>query len=244
MSIGVILSSGWRFKNIPHLLHSIGKQSLKADRVILWLDQAEGLDLDSFRGFEVIATNTRRWQNFPQFISAYLLDTDYIAVIDDDTPPGPHWFEFAVDYINGKKYVIGGYGMLFRSRRYRERSSFKSFQLPAGTSLTVDAIGQTYFMPKALLLPFFREFPPFWENIVDLHFSYMLWKYKRIRPRVVNPDDPLASPYHRVEELPISPFELSMSRNAKRHLDLRDSYIKWARDWRFLYEEEGLDSGA
>lgn len=92
-TVGVILPSYMRHENIPIIIKRLKECTVKPSRILVWNDNdmpgCKYLDPKDFDDdIEIINTNTNRWCTWAGFMIAFTLDTDYVAIIDDDTLPG------------------------------------------------------------------------------------------------------------------------------------------------------------
>jgi hypothetical protein len=225
--ITAIIQSYRRPENIPIIIEAIKNQTFKPERIIVWNDNdGSGKDLhDLGSGIEIINTNTNHNGNYGAFLSAYLADSKYIAVIDDDCPPGPEWFQFCMHNLK-KNWVFSEFGVRLKNNRYTGRTPIR---VRVGKQIRlnpVDMVGHSYFFYKEAVLPMFSIRPPSWFNNVDLHFSFMARrsKFKLFVPTVTTRDE---MPNDNRIKLPFGMKEKSMFGRGG-HMKRRDEYVKWA----------------
>lgn len=225
MVITAIIQSYRRQENIPIIIKSLRDQTIPPERIVVWNDNdGSGKDLKDLN-VDIINTNTNNNGNWGAFLYTFLIDTKYIAVIDDDCPPGPKWFEFCIKNLRGKK-IFTEFGIKLTDNTYKNSKKIRTRIQSKKSFRSVDMAGHTYFFNKNAVMPMLRKRPPFWHNIVDLHFSFMARKYKWkiLVPMVENKDE---QPYDRSIKLPYSDREKAMFKRGN-HLNKRDEYIKWA----------------
>ncbi len=225
--ITAIVQSYRRQDNIPVIIECLRKQTIKPERIIVWNDNdGSGRDLYNLgKDVEVINTNSNYNGNYGAFLAAYLADSKYIAVIDDDCPPAKKWFEFCIN--NQKnKVVFSEFGIILMSNKYRGRKAVVTKVGAQKKFRSVDMVGHTYFFPKQAVLPMFSMRPPAWHNNCDLHFSFLARQYgwRLLIPTVTDKDQlPISSDI----KLPFSSRENSMF-HTPNHILNRNSYVAWA----------------
>ena len=223
--ITAIIQSYRRQDNISIIIKALRNQSYPPSRIVVWNDNdGSGKDLHNI-GVEIINTNTNYNGNYGAFLFAYLVDTKYIAVIDDDYPPAKDWFKFCVDNQKEHAGVYGRFGVILTDKSYVNRKVIYS-KVGKLKFNKVDMVGQSYFFPKEAVLPMFSKRPPFWHNNVDLHFSFMARKFGfNLYVPTVNNDDQL--PWDKKIKLPFTDHQRAMF-TTKDHIKRRDDYVKWA----------------
>jgi len=225
-NISVIIQSYRRQENIPIIIKRLREQTHPPSRIIVWNDNdGSGKDLH-IDGIEIINTNSNKWSNCGSFLIAYFCTTDYICLIDDDALPGKRYFEFCLKHI-GKdvtKQILSGFGILLKSNKYSGRREVRSVVSKEIKFTKVDMAGNIYFFWKSAILPMLSKQPPFWDHIVDLHFSFMARKagYKIYVPSPTNKDE---LPF--TGGLPIGAHNRPMYKRPG-HFSKRNNYVIWA----------------
>lgn len=148
--IGVMLT---RYRRPDELLHrqmvAVGRQTVSAIVGAVWDNGDAALDTEvPLARFRLGDQNVGVW---PRFITAALLDTDYVAVFDDDTIPGRRWFEncLRVQYEIGPS-LVGAAGVSFVAGR-RDKRIYHGWSNPLPAIVHVDIVGHAWFFPSALL---------------------------------------------------------------------------------------------
>ena len=113
-----------------------------------------------------------------RFAFALLAKTEYIAIFDDDTIPGKHWFENCLDCMQKQEGIYGTRGIILS----------KSSPIAVGwngqqnNNITeVDLVGHAWFFKRDWLKYMWQEYPISWENGEDIQFSYLCQKYGNIK---------------------------------------------------------------
>ena len=225
--ITVILQTHRRPENIPIMLKRIREQTEKVERILLWNDFDERKINLNFPGVECINSDSNKWFGFPQMVLGYFATTEYLAIMDDDVPPGPEWFKFAKEKLIKLNSPVGGFGTRFYRLKPFERYNWRSDEFLQESELEVDMLGQSYFLKSDWILALFRERPPLWDHCIDLHLSYTLQKYLGLNKYVISPGKKrnLACSIYNLEELIVSPFQKAISIPAGPHLKTRQEYL-------------------
>lgn len=225
-NITAIIQSYRRQANIPIIIKALRNQSHPPSRIIVWNDNdGSGKDLHNLgKDVEIINTNTNHNGNWGAFLFAYLADTKYIAVIDDDYPPAKDWFKFCVEHQKEHPGVYGRFGVVLTDKSYINRKVLYA-KVGKLTFNRVDMVGHSYFFPKEAVLPMFSKRPPFWHSNVDLHFSFMARKngWNLYVPTVESVDQ---LPQDKKIKLPFGDTKRAMF-TQQGHIKRRDDYVKW-----------------
>ena len=231
-NITAIIQSYRRQANIPIIIKALRNQSYPPSRIIVWNDNdGSGKDLHNLgKDIEIINTNTNHNGNYGAFLFAYLADTKYIAIIDDDYPPAKDWFKFCVDNQLKHLGVYGRFGVTLTRNSYTAER--KAITAKVGDRVMfnkVDMVGQSYFFPKEAILPMFSIRPHSWFNNVDLHFSFCARKagWKLYIPTVINKDQ---LPHDKKIKLPFTDYDNAIF-TRPGHIEKRDDYVKWAKEY-------------
>jgi len=227
-NITAIIQSYRRQANIPIIIKALRNQSYPPSRIIVWNDNdGSGKDLHNLgKDIEIINTNTNHNGNYGAFLFAYLADTKYIAIIDDDYPPAKDWFKFCVDNQLKHLGVYGRFGVILTDNTYINRRVIYSRIGKKVMFTKVDMLGQSYFFPKEAVLPMFLSRPPFWHNNVDLHFSFLARKngWNLYVPTVININQ---LPQDKKIKLLFTDYQRAMF-TQQGHIKRRDDYVKWS----------------
>ena len=180
--ITVILNCYRRPYNLRMQIDALRSQTKPPKEIWLWVNQHpdnEGFSFDSL-GVDKIFKNDYNWKFYGRFAGALLVDTEYVAIFDDDTIPGSKWFENCLDTMDISEGIMGSAGIILDDKYYvcHERSGWAT-QNPETTE--VDLVGHAWFFKRDWLQYLWREKPPTWDNGEDMHFSYAAQKYGGIK---------------------------------------------------------------
>ena len=178
----VILNCYRRPYNLKMQVDSIRNQSIKPKQIWLWINYHEdNKDFDpTTLGVDRVFKNDFNWKFYGRFAAALLADTEYIAIYDDDTIPGPEWHNNCLESMSLQEGIMGGAGYIQTGDRamqyYRHGWPSKNTSLER-----VDYVGHAWFFKREWLSHLWREKPPTWDNGEDMHFSYTAQKYGNIQ---------------------------------------------------------------
>jgi len=176
--ITVILNAYRRPYNLAKQVQAIREQNRPPKQIWLWVNDhqdLEGFDFDTV-GADRVFKNNYNWKFYGRFAAALLAETEYIAIFDDDTIPGPRWFENCLDTMKVKEGIMGSAGVILQKDTYNphERCGW-----PAKNTDTtrVDLVGHAWFFKRTWLKYLWTEHPTTWDNGEDIQFSYLAQKY-------------------------------------------------------------------
>eukprot|EP01041_Mallomonas_annulata_P003221 gene3221-6371_t len=198
-TISVILTQFKR--NTTELqLHAMFRQSVidRVKHIILYQDK-EYLDvrgiLDNMkthippslrRRIHIIQSRSRNFKYHGRFAVPLLLDSDFTAIIDDDTIPGSHWLESVTGACERYDAVAGPQGLVIhRDKQYMVAP-------PTDYDMEVDYLGRTWVVRTEWIRLFWSERVPSWECCEDVSVSAVAWMLGRYRSVV--PAQPLSRP--------------------------------------------------
>jgi GT2 family glycosyltransferase len=231
-----------RIDNLPLLVKRLEAQTIKPTKIIVWHDYGMKKEDIKFPGVTCINCTDGEWQSFPQFVMAWLQNTDYVAVIDDDRPPGPRWFEYCIEMEKKQPGIYGCFGYRIKDpdNVYSRLELKKPDLSPWDDSVNeVDMVGQTYFFPTEYIKYFFMEKPKTWICVDDLHLAYTCSKYGKVRSFTLHPSDPEKRPCLNKQECPLNEWTFAEHQHPD-HRKNRTEYVKWAvaNGWKLKFVEE------
>jgi len=138
-----------------------------------------------------VATVNHNFKFHGRFAFGLLAKTEYVAFFDDDTIPGPKWFENCMNTINsGYDGILGSVGVILKSDNYSNNTKVGWGYTPNQIPVEVDLVGHSWFMKKDYLRYLWYEEPLSWENGEDMQLSYLAQKYGNVKTFV--PPHPLS----------------------------------------------------
>ena len=187
-SISTILNCYRRPHSLRPQYEAIKSQSVPSEEILIWknhpLDSTE-FDFSDIHN-SLVSINNANYGVWARFAFALNATSDYICVLDDDTIPGPLWYENCLDCIsNHANGLYGTVGVIFNDPYYK---NFSRHGWPNPNALTkqVDIVGHAWFFHRDLLSAFWREVDVPLSRICgeDIHFSYSIQKYLNLNTYV------------------------------------------------------------
>jgi hypothetical protein len=200
--ITALLNGYRRTENLDRQIEALRQQTVIPTDVMIWHNRP-GPDKEFNMGVSGISrsaycnVNLGVWARFAYALNA---KTDFVCVFDDDTIPGPRWFENCLATMAQKEALLGTIGLLYDNPPQPlspEVSYYNKLQkigwnaVNNNAPVEVDLVGHAWFFKRSWLSLFWRELPdPKFEFCgEDMHFSFMLQKYLGI-PTFVPPHPP------------------------------------------------------
>lgn len=202
-TITTILNLYKRPGYLKEQVEAIRAQNIPSTEIWLWVNnhdiwyeesEIDIVNLVSSCKFDRIITSTYNHKYHGRFAWALLAETDYVAVFDDDTIPGPNWFGNCLESFEKNPGLYGGVGIELQGPYYVHgiRHGWPSNN---EESVEVDLVGHAWFFPQEYAKYMWYEKPLTFENGEDIHFSYCLQKYSGIKTYV---------PPHPIKDLSMS----------------------------------------
>lgn len=179
--ITVVLNCYRRPENLKEQIESLRSQTIKPKEIWLWINDHEdnhGFDFSSLDVDKVIK-NDYNWKFFGRFTICFMAQTEYIALFDDDTIPGPQWFQNCLNTMASTPGILGGAGVRLKGNRYYGHDRF-GWSSQNQDVVEVDLVGHAWFFKKEWLRYIWLEEPLTYENGEDIHFCYTAKKYGNI----------------------------------------------------------------
>jgi len=182
--ITVILNLYRRPQNLARQVEAIRNQTVKPTAIWVWVNEHEDNEDLVFDYIPVdrVFDCSDNVKFHGRFAAALLADTQYIAIFDDDTIPGPKWFENCLETEEKLKVmgqttpILGSAGVVLNSFRY-ENHVREGWPSANKEIKRVDLVGHAWFFDRENLCHFWREKPYSFENGEDIQFSALAQKY-------------------------------------------------------------------
>jgi hypothetical protein len=186
--ITVILNGYKRGSNLDEQYKALQEQTLQPSEILLWYNnpgtpQGYNTEIGSKIPTAYCTANFGVWA---RFAFALLAKNEYVCIFDDDTIPGRKWLENCYTTINTTgPGLLGTVGLKYmdpNSYSYYNRYIRCGWPNPNSQAQQVDLVGHSWFFRKEWLSDYWRELPEPEYNICgeDMHFSYILQKYRGI----------------------------------------------------------------
>jgi hypothetical protein len=187
--ITVILNGYKRLKFLNKQIQSIKEQTVQARDIIVWQNNA-GQNSKNKIEIEKTVIHVNSSYNFgvwARFAVALNSKTEFVCVLDDDTIPGINWLKNCIDTIEKKNGLLGTRGVRFASKKEYIVGEEFGWNNPNNEVKQVDIVGHSWFFRRKWLSVFWRELPEIDTSIYvgeDIHFSYTLQKYLKLKTYV------------------------------------------------------------
>jgi hypothetical protein len=177
-NITAILNGYKRPQFLKEQVVAIKNQTIRPKDIMLWQNSAEGFDKQLINSLTTASSNKNMgvWARFAFALNA---KTEYICVFDDDTIPGPKWFENCINTMKTHEGLLGTIGLIYNSENGYLPNIRYGWDNPSSRVIQVDIVGHAWFFKREWLSTYWRELPIDGFDYVgeDMHFSYMLQKY-------------------------------------------------------------------
>lgn len=195
--ITVILNGYKRGSNLDEQYEALQNQTVKPSEILLWYNNPGDGDPNYEIGTKIpTAYCTDNFGVWARFAFALIAKNPYICIFDDDTIPGKEWLENCMSTMEKTPGLLGTVGLLYPNPlpanhqlcSYYEYYTRHGWVNPNEETMQVDLVGHSWFFKKEWLSDYWREQPNPKYNLCgeDMHFSYMLQKYRNI-PTYVPP---------------------------------------------------------
>jgi len=180
--ITVILNAYRRPYNLQGQIAAIRNQTHAPKQIWLWVNAHEDNKDFDFTALDVdrVFHNDFNWKFYGRFAAALLVDTEFVAIFDDDTVPGTKWFDNCLNTMSLTEGILGSAGVILNGSQYvqHDRCGWPTHN-PETTE--VDLVGHAWFFKREWLQYLWREKPTTWHNGEDIQFSYLAQKYAGIK---------------------------------------------------------------
>lgn len=186
MTITAVLNGYKRGKHLKAQLEAVQKQSVSPVAIMLWQNAGETFDAD-LTCQTVHASCNQNLGVWARFAFALNANSEFVCVFDDDTIPGPRWFENCLRTISVHNGLLGTVGVRFHTTAGYFPCARVGWCAPSENVERVDIVGHAWFFRRDWLSVFWRELPGInHPRLVgeDIHFSYMLQKFLRLNTYV------------------------------------------------------------
>lgn len=184
-NITVILNCYKRPEYLKEQIEAIENQTIKPKEIWIWYnapEDREQLDLREEFGNHKIITSNYNFKFHGRFALGLLSQTEYVVFFDDDTIPGPRWFENCLNTMKETgDAILGTAGILFKGNKnnfvYATHQKIGWNGINSNEKIKVDLVGHSWFLRKSNLKYLFYEEPMTWDNGEDIQLSYLALKY-------------------------------------------------------------------
>lgn len=182
--ITVILNSYKRAQYLPEQIQAIKNQTVPAEEIMIWSNKPEDstqYNVDDL-GVKVAYAN-HNFKFHARFAFGLLAKTEYVAFFDDDTIPGPKWFESCLKH-SKEDIILGSTGVRYLGDAYDPHEKYGWNGIKNDKLEDVDLVGHSWFMKRSTLKYLWQQDPISWENGEDIQLSGFSYLYGNIKTAV------------------------------------------------------------
>ena len=175
-----------RLHTLGPQLAAIRGQSVKPDRVWAWAnepqpDLAATLSAALATGsLDRVVTSSENTFFHARMALALDARTEYVAIFDDDSIPGPHWFANCLETIARTPGILGTAGLVLHGPGYATRTTH-GWQRPHDETVEVDLVGQVWFLRREWVPYLFAAPPVTGTNGEDIELAARAWRLAGVR---------------------------------------------------------------
>ncbi len=162
---------------------AVVKQTVQPEDVMLWSNSPDGTFpalLAEHKKMGAVISN-RNHGVWARFAYALLAKTKYVCIFDDDTIPGPRWFDNCLKTIKTHRGPLGTIGIVFNSPdKYIGNAYRVGWDGNNEEAKRVDFVGHAWFFEREWLQAYWREIPDIANHPCcseDMHLSYSIQKF-------------------------------------------------------------------
>lgn len=182
-TISTVLTTYRRPQLLLRQVDAVLAQSIAPENIVIWHNDPgpeyheQWQEVFAKCPIQNIVAATPNLGVWPRFSLGLEFASEFFAVFDDDTIPGPRWFENCTNTIAQHDGLLGTVGVRFPGG-LRERREYYGWKRPQPEIVEVDLVGHAWFLrrewlPRILSVPRVG-FPTCGE---DYHLSYALQKH-------------------------------------------------------------------
>ncbi len=172
-SVSVVLNVFRRSANYEAQLAAIKAQTHPVSEILVWENGNESVPLETASVHARSSKNLGVWARFAFALNA---TSEFIWMIDDDSIPGPHWLQNALETHRMTGGLIGSRGLRFRTTdSYTLYDEFGPNN-PNSEIVEVDIVGHNWVFPRPWLGQFWSAYPGRFDNPLageDIHLSFI-----------------------------------------------------------------------
>ena len=180
-SVGVILTV-YKRNHYNHQLFSIMSQSILPKVIYIWQNESHvevSLDQNLVNFAESknvkihhVHSKSKNTKFHGRFTLPLIMDTEYVAVFDDDTIPGKRWFENCIEKLHDYNAIVGANG-----RTITAPGGSTSVEIgygdgaPVEETRIVDFVGHCWFIKREWIHHMWSFPPNTFDNGEDIHLA-------------------------------------------------------------------------
>jgi hypothetical protein len=172
MSVSVILTA-YKRDYFTQQIKAIQNQTIKPKEIYIW-QNGNYINIDRYRKMNVkLIKSDENFKFHGRFAFGLLMQTEYVAIFDDDIIPGKRWLENCLKLSKEKNCIVGANGRNYNSKKKIHvgigPNNNKDF---LSTPCKADLVGHCWFFKKEWLKYMWRQIPFSYDNGEDIHFCF------------------------------------------------------------------------
>jgi GT2 family glycosyltransferase len=242
MKITAILTGWKRPQNLERQLEAIKNQTIAPTDIMMWYNGENAEHAQKALPGVKTASCNHNFKFIGRFAYALLARTEYVCIFDDDTIPGPKWFENCINTMKTHEGILGTTGIyLTKNTNYRDHRKIGWNGQKSNEPIEVDLVGHAWFFKYDWLKYFWMEAPLSWDNAEDIHFSYAAQKYGGIKTYVPPHPDTDRSIWGSLNGSALGNDSVSswVNRDKNNHTIIRDNCVEKAvqNGWKLVHSK-------
>lgn len=181
-NISVILNVYRRPHTLEKQIESVLNQSveIKPENIHVWYNES-GVE-QALPNDKSIKTYKCNWNTkfHGRFTIPLLLNTEFVAMFDDDVLPNKDWFKNCLDSMNRQEGIYGASGIHLHQDNYTPHTKVGYNGIKSNGITPVDLVGHAWFFKREWAKYLWYEEPIRRDNGEDIMFSYLCQKYGNI----------------------------------------------------------------
>jgi hypothetical protein len=153
-AITCVLNFYKRPYTIHEQLNAIRNQTIQPKKIIIWVNETEGVKFPDDIKSDSSLTIVRSSENFgvwPRFAISQFAETPYVCVFDDDTIPGRKWLQNCCETMDTVNGLLGTIGVVFNNADHYSMKCRHGWDAPSTEIHEVDTVGHSWFFKREWL---------------------------------------------------------------------------------------------
>ena len=171
--ISVILTA-YKRDYFQQQINAIKNQTIKPKNIYIWQNNNH-INIDKYRKLGVkLIKSDENFKFHGRFAFGLLMQTEYVAIFDDDIIPGKKWLENCIKLSKEKNCIVGQNGRIYQPSPKKRFIGVgpKKDQDYGNTPHKVHLVGHCWVFKKEWLKYMWRQLPFSYENGEDIHFCF------------------------------------------------------------------------
>ncbi|WP_422927501.1 methyltransferase domain-containing protein [Singulisphaera sp. PoT] len=180
--VTVILTAYRRPEVLAEQVEAIRAQTRLPRQIWIWANDPGPAMREALGrvGVDRVVTSDRNAYVHARFALGLAAGTEFLAVFDDDTVPGPRWLENCLSTFDQAPGILGAAGVRLRGPDYGRRS-VHGWHDPRAEAVEVDLVGHAWFLRREWACHLFASPAATGTNGEDIELSARAWRLAGIR---------------------------------------------------------------